>query len=150
MHICFVTFAGISLRLCYVSHRSFRITFAAYLPTHIKSLWDFFQLLNNHRDNLYIIPLSLLVHSPLNAPIGLCSYFCLQSYISKKCHLWQISETKIVLFIWIWAIYFNFLCFKWQFKDLVVSYSSHPSPNKPDEKEPQKSTNCTIRYPQIV
>ena len=31
---CYATFAGISLR-------SFRITFAAYLPTHIKSLWDF-------------------------------------------------------------------------------------------------------------
>ena len=42
MHICYATFAGISLRLCYVSLRSFRITFAAYLPTHIKSLWDFF------------------------------------------------------------------------------------------------------------
>ena len=56
MHICFVAFAGISLRLCYVSLRSFRITFAAYLPTHIKSLWDFFQSsLNNHRNNLYII-----------------------------------------------------------------------------------------------
>ena len=45
----------ISLRLCSISLRSFRITFAAYLPTHIKSLRDFFQsLLNNHRDNLYI------------------------------------------------------------------------------------------------
>ena len=41
MRICYATFAGISLRLCYVSLRSFRITFAAYLPTHIKSLWDF-------------------------------------------------------------------------------------------------------------
>ena len=31
-------------------------TFAAYLPTHIKSLRDFFQsLLNYHRDNMYII-----------------------------------------------------------------------------------------------
>ena len=56
MHICYATFAGISLRLCSISLRSFRITFAAYLPTHIKSLWDFFQSLqNNHRDNLYII-----------------------------------------------------------------------------------------------
>ena len=56
MQICYATFAGISLRLCSISLRSFRITFAAYLPTHIKSLWDFFQsLLNNHRDNLYII-----------------------------------------------------------------------------------------------
>ena len=34
-------FAGISLRLCSISLRSFRITFAAYLPTHIKSLRDF-------------------------------------------------------------------------------------------------------------
>ena len=56
MHICYAIFAGISLRLCSISLRSFRITFAAYLPTHIKSLRDFFQsLLNNHRDNLYII-----------------------------------------------------------------------------------------------
>ena len=57
MRICYAMFAGISLRLCCISLRSFRITFAAYLPTHIKSLRDFFQsLLNNHRDNLYIIP----------------------------------------------------------------------------------------------
>ena len=56
MQICYAIFAGISLRLCSISLRSFRITFAAYLPTHIKSLRDFFQsLLNNHRDNLYII-----------------------------------------------------------------------------------------------
>ena len=56
MHICYAIFAGISLRLCSISLRSLRITFAAYLPTHIKSLRDFFQsLLNNHRDNLYII-----------------------------------------------------------------------------------------------
>ena len=56
MHICYATFAGISLRLCSISLRSFRITFAAYLPTHIKSLRDFFQsLLNYHRDNMYII-----------------------------------------------------------------------------------------------
>ena len=54
---CYATFAGISLQLCSISLRSFCITFAAYLPTHIKSLRDFFQsLLNNHRDNLYIIP----------------------------------------------------------------------------------------------
>ena len=38
---CYATFAGISLRLCSISLRSFRITFAAYLPTHIKSLRDF-------------------------------------------------------------------------------------------------------------
>ena len=56
MHICCAIFAGISLRLCYISLRSFRITFAAYLPTHIKSLRDFFQsVLNFHRDNLYSI-----------------------------------------------------------------------------------------------
>ena len=45
MHICCATFAGISLRLYYISLRSLRITFAAYLPTHIKSLRDFF---NHH------------------------------------------------------------------------------------------------------
>ena len=56
MRICYAIFAGISLRLCSISLRSFRITFAAYLPTHIKSLREFFQsLLNYHRDNLYII-----------------------------------------------------------------------------------------------
>ena len=42
MHICYAIFADISLRSCSISLRSFRITFAAYLPTHIKSLWDFF------------------------------------------------------------------------------------------------------------
>ena len=56
MQICYTIFAGISLRLCTISLRSFRITFAVYLPTHIKSLRDFFQsLLNIHRDNLYFI-----------------------------------------------------------------------------------------------
>ena len=56
MHIVMLPFAGISLRLYSISLRSFRITFAAYLPTHIKSLRDFFQsLLNYHRDNMYII-----------------------------------------------------------------------------------------------
>ena len=35
---------------------SLHYIFSAYLPTHIKSLRDFFQsLLNIHRDNLYII-----------------------------------------------------------------------------------------------
>ena len=35
---------------------SLHCIFSAYLPTHIKSLRDFFQsLLNNHRDNMYII-----------------------------------------------------------------------------------------------
>ena len=62
MHICYAIFAGISLRLCSISLRSFRITFAAYLPTHIKSLRDFFQsLLNNQRDSLYIIPFFCVV-----------------------------------------------------------------------------------------
>ena len=41
MHICYGIFAGISLRLCSISLRSFRITFAAYLPTHIKFLTEF-------------------------------------------------------------------------------------------------------------
>ena len=47
MHIFYAIFAGISLRLCYISLRSFRITFTAYLPTHIKSLRDFFQSVLN-------------------------------------------------------------------------------------------------------
>ena len=41
MRVCYAIFAGISLRLCSISLRSLRITFAAYLPTHIKSLRDF-------------------------------------------------------------------------------------------------------------
>ena len=67
MRICYAIFAGISLRLCSISLRSFRITFAAYLPTHIKSLRDFFQsLLNYHRDNLYIISLIIRLHVIVN------------------------------------------------------------------------------------
>ena len=41
MRNCYGIFAGISLRLCSISLRSFRITFAAYLPTHIKFLTEF-------------------------------------------------------------------------------------------------------------
>ena len=41
MHICYGIFAGISLRLCSISLRSFRKTFTAYLPTHIKFLTEF-------------------------------------------------------------------------------------------------------------
>ena len=41
MHICYGIFAGISLRLCSISLPSFRITFTAYLPTHIKFLTEF-------------------------------------------------------------------------------------------------------------
>ena len=41
MRICYAIFAGISLRLCYISLRLLRITFAAYLPTHIKFLTEF-------------------------------------------------------------------------------------------------------------
>ena len=52
MHICCATFAGISLRLCYISLRSLRITFAAYLPTHIKSLRDFFFSLRINNSSL--------------------------------------------------------------------------------------------------
>ena len=61
--------------LCSISLRSFRITFAAYLPTHIKSLRDFFQsLLNNYRNNLYIISFFIYNRnypdSVENPPIG--------------------------------------------------------------------------------
>ena len=53
----------------------FRITFAVYLPTHIKSLRDFFQsLLNNYRNNLYIISFFIYNRnypdSVENPPIG--------------------------------------------------------------------------------
>ena len=43
MRVCCAIFVGISLRLCSILLRSFRITFAAYLPTRIKSLRDFLQ-----------------------------------------------------------------------------------------------------------
>ena len=52
MQICYTIFAGISLRLCSISLRSFRITFAAYLPTHIKSLRDFFFSLRINNSSL--------------------------------------------------------------------------------------------------
>ena len=53
MHNTYISIAGISKRFHFAS---LHYIFSAYLPTHIKSLRDFFQsLLNNHRDNLYII-----------------------------------------------------------------------------------------------
>ncbi len=79
MRICYATFAGISLRLCCISLRSFRFGYAAFRFAHFASVMlhfaslishnlrcipayahqipkGFFQsLLNNHRDNLYII-----------------------------------------------------------------------------------------------
>ena len=69
MHICYGIFAGISLRLCSISLRSFRITFAAYLPTHIKFLtefrrkpslgqlvYQFFKLCNTNAASKQLIP----------------------------------------------------------------------------------------------
>ena len=54
MHNTDISIAGISKRFHFAS---LHYIFSAYLPTHIKSLRDFFQsLLNIHRDNLYIIP----------------------------------------------------------------------------------------------
>ena len=48
-----ISIAGISKRFHFAS---LHYIFSAYLPTHIKSLRDFFQsLLNYHRDNMYII-----------------------------------------------------------------------------------------------
>ena len=87
MRICYAIFAGISLR-------SFRITFAAYLPTHIKSLWDFFQsLLNNLRDNLYIISLTKYVpllhgsvHSIHEGAPRECQVECLVSSSQMRSH----------------------------------------------------------------
>ena len=53
MHNTDKSIAGISKRFHFAS---LHYIFSAYLPTHIKSLRDFFQsLLNIHRDNLYII-----------------------------------------------------------------------------------------------
>ena len=53
MHNTDISIAGISKRFHFAS---LHYIFSAYLPTHIKSLRDFFQsLLNIHRDNLYII-----------------------------------------------------------------------------------------------
>ena len=66
---CYATFAGISLRLCSISLRSFRITFTAYLPTHIKFLtefrrkpslgqlvYQFFKLCNTNAASKQLIP----------------------------------------------------------------------------------------------
>ena len=53
MHNIDISIAGISKRFHFAS---LHYIFSAYLPTHIKSLRDFFQsLLNIHRGNLYII-----------------------------------------------------------------------------------------------
>ena len=53
MHNTDKSIAGISKRFHFAS---LNYIFSAYLPTHIKSLRNFFQsLLNIHRDNLYII-----------------------------------------------------------------------------------------------
>ena len=69
MHICYGIFAGISLRLCSISLRSFRITEAKYLPTHIKFLtefrrkpslgqlvYQFFKLCNTNAASKQLIP----------------------------------------------------------------------------------------------
>ena len=69
MHICYGIFAGISLRLCSISLRSVRITFTAYLPTHIKFLtefrrkpslgqlvYQFFKLCNTNAASKQLIP----------------------------------------------------------------------------------------------
>ena len=69
MHICYGIFAGISLRLCSISLRSFRITFTAYLPTHIKFptefrrkpslgqlVYQFFKLCNTNAASKQLIP----------------------------------------------------------------------------------------------
>ena len=69
MHICYGIFAGISLRLCSISLRSFRITSTAYLPTHIKFLtefrrkpslgqlvYQFFKLCNTNAASKQLIP----------------------------------------------------------------------------------------------
>ena len=69
MHICYGIFACISLRLCSISLRSFRITFTAYLPTHIKFLtefrrkpslgqlvYQFFKLCNTNAASKQLIP----------------------------------------------------------------------------------------------
>ena len=67
MRICYAIFAGISLRLCSISLRSFRITFAAYLPTHIKFLTEFHRIFFG--TTLYIIsyflalPIKRMEHS---------------------------------------------------------------------------------------
>ena len=53
MHNTDISIAGMQKRFHFAS---LHYIFSAYLPTHIKSLRDFFQsLLNIHRDNLYII-----------------------------------------------------------------------------------------------
>ena len=106
MHICYALFAGISLRLCSISLRSFRITFAVYLPTHIKSLRDFFQsLLNNHRDNLISFPFfsinsqgKLVYHCQGNKGI-MEKFLPFRSLIFSSAS-WERSESAGVLWLW--------------------------------------------------
>ena len=54
MHICFVTFAGISLRLCSISLRSFRFGYAPFRFAHFASVMLHFASLISH--NLRCIP----------------------------------------------------------------------------------------------
>ena len=86
MHICYGIFAGISLRLCSISLRSFRITFTAHLPTHIKFLtefrrkpslgqlvYQFFKLCNTNAASKQLIPslssiLAMLLKERLSVP----------------------------------------------------------------------------------
>ena len=66
---CYATFAGISHRLCSISLRSLRITFAAYLPTHIKSLRDFFSIITKLSQE------QLVYHFPNYCVVGICGIF---------------------------------------------------------------------------
>ena len=77
MRICYAIFACISLRLCSISLRSFRITFAAYLPTHIKSLWDFLQSSLNIQGQLVNHPLYLKDRIELLRDRRSCDFFLL-------------------------------------------------------------------------
>ena len=116
MRICYAIFAGISLRLCSISLRSFRTTFAAYLPTHIKSLWDFFQsLLNNHRDNQYIIILIILPTCVVNKrgkwSIKLSLTEKMVDILAKMVDIYETSLHFRALasgFNWRWVIFAGF------------------------------------------
>ena len=107
MHICYAIFAGISLRLCYISLRSFRITFAAYLPTHIKSLRDFFQTkgtvllvclwhIQTKRTVPLVCGLCAIVYCKNNQGCGLISTaLILYDFIGIICGAWWRSVLRL-------------------------------------------------------
>ena len=109
MQICYTIFAGISLRLCSISLRSFRITFAVYLPTHIKSLRDFFQFITKYlqgqlvyhfRFFLFLIPPTIrqqFNHCPSNFPLSLDMPGTFQRLVGNYAPFWCRNHCSLLL-----------------------------------------------------